>query len=1147
MDQAAHPDPAPLPAAPSPAQRRSVVRRCVRGVLLLKLAVALLLGLGCGLAYLRLSSGPMSFTWLEPRLAAAIAGRLGPGWSVDLRDSAIEIDRDGALALRTTGLDIRNPEGVLVVRAPLALVSIDLLPLLSLSIQPRSVEFRDLQLHAVVHRDGSIAAAADPTGAPPPTPPVVDAARGTVSPLSATVASILSLVLDPAGVIGSLDRARLTNARLTLTDDSGAERAVFPRVDGLFTRDAVRDAKVFEMRIMGPHGPWRFGGDIEQAKDQLRRGVLTLDDLPVTDLLLLSGQSRLPLTTDVKLSGRATVAMHGARLDTMTLALKSSEGTFLIEEKDFNPVTIESVSVDANWDEARRTLKLDSLDYRGAGNAVRLAGEWAASGAGADTAWRATLTGRDAVLRGAVEGDAPVRLDTLEASLAGRDDGIVIERFALAGPTASGTITGTIGTRADEGGLTLRIQADRAEGRTALRLWPEHIAPPIRTYLVDNLRGGRLDSLDITVDMTQAEFAAATRGDPMPDGAVRIAFAVSGGGLTISPDAPPLSRGRVSGLVTGRNTTIRGATAEIRMADGRVLSLQDGSFVIKDAVPHAVTAQIGLRLTGGTDALAALLQAKLFRGLTGAEIDPATVRGQTDLRIDFPLSLEAVPDIADLPVVMSGSLTDVAVDRLVGKDRLENGRFTLAYDRSGFAMKGEARLSGAPMNVDLHQPKAGVPGEAVVALVLDDAARARRGLPTAPALAGPVPARFVVPVGRPGKTTAKVEVDLARAAIDGLVPGWTKAAGKPGRLTFALTETGAGTELRDLALDAGPVSARGSAVISAEGGLERAEFTSLKLSPGDDVRGQVERSGGVYKLALKGGVADARPFLRALTAAPKKGAKEAAQKDVDADLNFAILTGFNDEALTSATLRLSLRGDDLRQARIQGRLRGASVRVEVNRAERSTTPVLTAESTDAGAVLRFLDIYRRMQGGRLALHTTMNDGPQTGAVQIRSFTLRDEPALGRIMAQGEPAPEDRGGRSPGRRQETNDVGFDRLSAEFVRTGTRVDFSDAAISGPAMGFTLGGWLDTGRNATDIRGTFVPLYGLNNVFSQVPIVGPLLGGGHNEGLFGINFSVTGSMSAPNVAVNPLSAIAPGFLRKLFGAGGDPSATASPRLNP
>ena len=87
----------------------------------------------------------------------------------------------------------------------------------------------------------------------------------------------------------------------------------------------------------------------------------------------------------------------------------------------------------------------------------------------------------------------------------------------------------------------------------------------------------------------------------------------------------------------------------------------------------------------------------------------------------------------------------------------------------------------------------------------------------------------------------------------------------------------------------------------------------------------------------------------------------------------------------------------------------------------------------------------------------------------------------------------------------------------------------------MGFTAQGWLDTAKERTEITGAFVPLYGLNNVVSQVPLIGPLLGGGSNEGLFAVNFAVSGPIAKPTVSVNPLSAVAPGFLRKLFGAGG------------
>ncbi|TXN00758.1 hypothetical protein FV219_12745, partial [Methylobacterium sp. WL122] len=131
---------------------------------------------------MRLAYGPLQIDGLSARVSAALADRIGPGWRIDLRDSTLEIDAENALALRVSGLDIRNPQGALVVRAPLALVSIDPWSLLRLSPSPRSIEFRDVQMTALVHRDGSIAFAASepshPGDASPHTPPSVDAARG---------------------------------------------------------------------------------------------------------------------------------------------------------------------------------------------------------------------------------------------------------------------------------------------------------------------------------------------------------------------------------------------------------------------------------------------------------------------------------------------------------------------------------------------------------------------------------------------------------------------------------------------------------------------------------------------------------------------------------------------------------------------------------------------------------------------------------------------------------------------------------------------------------------------------------------------------------------------------------------------------------
>jgi hypothetical protein len=66
---------------------------------------------------------------------------------------------------------------------------------------------------------------------------------------------------------------------------------------------------------------------------------------------------------------------------------------------------------------------------------------------------------------------------------------------------------------------------------------------------------------------------------------------------------------------------------------------------------------------------------------------------------------------------------------------------------------------------------------------------------------------------------------------------------------------------------------------------------------------------------------------------------------------------------------------------------------------------------------------------------------------------------------------------------------------------------------------------------MHGTFVPAYALNNMFAQVPGIGFFLGGGQKEGLIGITYEVVGSPHAPTLRVNPMSAMAPGFLRKPF----------------
>ncbi|MDO8878971.1 MAG: hypothetical protein Q7V40_23080, partial [Pseudolabrys sp.] len=102
----------------------------------------------------------------------------------------------------------------------------------------------------------------------------------------------------------------------------------------------------------------------------------------------------------------------------------------------------------------------------------------------------------------------------------------------------------------------------------------------------------------------------------------------------------------------------------------------------------------------------------------------------------------------------------------------------------------------------------------------------------------------------------------------------------------------------------------------------------------------------------------------------------------------------------------------------------------------------------------------------------------------------------------------------------------------TKTPGRMSVRDGIVRGPQVGATVEGQVDYARDEVHLRGTFVPFYGLNNMFGlgQIPLVGILLGGS-NEGLVGITYEAVGPPSAPRISVNPVSALAPGLLRKFI----------------
>ncbi len=203
--------------------------------------------------------------------------------------------------------------------------------------------------------------------------------------------------------------------------------------------------------------------------------------------------------------------------------------------------------------------------------------------------------------------------------------------------------------------------------------------------------------------------------------------------------------------------------------------------------------------------------------------------------------------------------------------------------------------------------------------------------------------------------------------------------------------------------------------------------------------------------------------------------------------------------------------------------------------------LLTA--VDAGSLLKAFDITDRMTKGTFELRGTYDDKltpPQLNArLLITDFNLQNSQILGRILSIASLTGVANALTGSG-------ISFDKLSANMASRAGVITVDKGMANGAAIGITINGTVDTSTTKLDLNGVLVPAYALNSIVGKIPLIGALAGG-EGEGLIGFNFSVKGNYAEPDVGVNPLSGLTPGFLRGIFSAFDDKKSgdtKASPR---
>ena len=1134
--------------------------RWVKRLAIVLAAMLVIFTTSFGALWWRLGAGPINLDLVTPWLAAAIEDNIGHGNTVEVGGTQIERAGRIRVAVRIRDIIVRDQDHAIVASAPKAEVRLSGSALLTGRLRAESLNLVDAVLAIRITSDGYVTVSTGDTAKPlatgvtrklrpgvPPAPssvpggvaqPAPQQVPATASPNTATGGLLAGLDwLDSLSLTGldgqNLNEIGLKNGVLVVDDQQRGNKWTFDNISLSLRRPSGGGVAL----SVGEEGKraWSLRVLVGPPENGVRTVDVRADKLRTSNILLALRLKDMTYNADLPLSGEVKAEISRDGLPTYLHGkLTMGGGTIIDTDTPDYPMAIDQAEMSLEWDASRRVLVAPFKVVSGANRITLLAHLEPPNDNIQD--WQLGFSG-GTVLLGGVNDEPPLIFNRIAVGF--RFD-TVGKRVLLTQADFSNGEIGVAGTGSIDYSGEPRIKlgfAGTPMSATALkRVWPALIVPEVREWIVERIERGSVQRVDVAVNSPVKNLPR--RGPPIPDDGLEVNIVANGVVVHPVDGLPPVRDADLKVHITGRTALVAIGQGIADTPGGRKLTLSDFLFEVPDMAPKPMQARVKVRVDGPVPAAAEIMTSDRLSDLSATPIDPATSNGKLSAIINMAMPLRGELSKADTTYNVTADLSGFSADKLVMNQKLEANSLRIVASNQGYQVKGDVKINGQPATLDYRKP---ADGDADIKLLatLDDASRAKLGLDLGSAMSGNVPVKLNGKISSGDRDSrVGVDADLTALKLDNILPGWIKLPGTTSRATFNVVPKAQSTRFEDIVIDGGGTSIKGSLEVDQNGDLMNANFPVYAPSDGDRAQLKAERGpDGVLKVTMRGDVFDGRGFLNSVKSGNSKDSDSKSKMknaDVDVDLKFGAVKGANGEALRSVDSKLSRRSGTFRSFTLNGKIgHDTPLAADLGRLGRDTPTtadfrgrwqgreVILVETKDAGAFLRFADTYTKVLGGQLELvmdPPTSDAGAREGSIDVREFTVKGEQAIDRQVATGATGAQ-------------NGVGFSRAHAEFSSQNGKLTVREAVVKGPLIGGTIEGTIDYPANQVRMSGTFVPIYGLNNMFGQLPVLGIILGGGSNEGLFGVTYEIVGTPSKPDVRVNPLSAILPGVTRKIM----------------
>ena len=1136
----------------------------------------ILVALGILVTYTRLLQGPISLARIAAPIERSISDSLG-ALTAKVDDVALVLTEDYGFEFRLINLTLSDSTGARVASAPIASASLSAGALLSGEIVPSRVYLIDPEL-IVTYREAtgvSLQVASKLIEKPAllaegnaATEQLVDGGQAqrldssrsagtsapTSSPQRVDIAKVVSELTTRARVgMGNNSRLKeigVRNAAVTL--DYEGQRTEWLIAEAAVDLNHDRNNTISgAARVQSDQGPWVFSfHTVESEQDNVVRLTLSVRDLVPSSIARATPSLSLLKTIEMPVALDAAMQVtNKGDMEAATLAIELAPGQVHLPSISGTPLKFDRCVFNLSYDGYQKRITVSPSTLRWADSFLTIAGDIVPrvdNGVRADD-WVYKLASVDGQLAAEEFGIDGVKIESwqTQGSVSPAQGKLNIETFRL---TAAGVEIGGHGELlAGVSQTSTRIDANLVTEDLKLltAVWPRAFAPEARTWFGRNVEKGFVRSGTLKVVSGAYMANEAPIGTPNQQ---RVSLALEVGDLAIRHPHALAPAHAERALLRLENEVLEVTVPNVVIAGGNSgdIAIKTIRLSVVDLFRTNLLAEIAFKVRAPVKSVVDFAHRVKPQLLSQMAEATSSVRGLVDG--DFKLQV-ALNDSVRGPVkIVNGEakVKDLRLDKKLGEYSVRGGAFDVDISNDAVAASGDILINGVGAKLKLQHILGGdIETQPAVRITtnLDVADRDQLKIDINDIVAGEMPVEIQLKLRRQGLPSIHVVSDLTGADLLFADVAWRKPSGRRMRVEFdVVADNSERIELQNVQAVGQGIAIEGWAALDKNNILREFYFPDFSIDTVTRLRLQGKQSDKrIWSVKAIGPTYDGRTFFGSLFSlvdlSNDRPKARDPSKGMDLDAQIENVVGSGNETLRQVRLKVSHRAGKLVGLDGKAQLNnGKEVAVLLKRDKPTRT--IYVESSDAGKLFKLIDFYPNMVGGRGRLELDLDGAgaaSQTGILWAENFRILGDAVASEVFAGAE------GGKT--KRKVTRQVfDFTRLKMPFSVGHDQFVIQKSYLRGPALGASVSGKVDYGVRRVSLGGSYIPLQGINSALCGIPLLGEIITGPKCEGVLGITFLVQGSMSNPQVIVNPLSIAAPGIFREIF-----QMTNPSPRVTP